>query len=222
MEGDALMAQHPSSPELLAPLEGSVDPELLKLPRPPRLERLVSLGLMVATAVLAAVMVVGLAGDVRYALASTEPDDVGDLIRWIPDGAMSNRFVRGTGKLGSSGAIRYDRPLERDSFRLAPVEGNHKVWVEMRVTGSEPTPFVAPTTFVGRVMPLEAAALRYRGLGHSVHEVTGAVVPEHAWVLVDGATPTASRWTVALAALLVLFAGYNIVTIARIVRPVKG
>jgi hypothetical protein len=177
---------------------------------------------MVTTAVLAAVMVVGLAGDVRYALASTEPENVGDLIRWAPDRAMSNRFVRGTGKLGSAGAIRYDRPLERDSFRLAPVEGNDKLWVEMRVTGSEPSHFVPPTTFVGRVMPLEEAAFRYRGLGHSVQEVTGAIVPPRAWVLVDGATPTASRWTVALAALFVLFAGYNLVTIARIVRPVRG
>jgi hypothetical protein len=203
-------------------LEGSVDPELLKLPRPPRLERLVSLALMVTTAILAAVMVVGLAGDVRYALASTEPEDVGDLIRWVPDRSMSNRFVRGTGRLGSAGAIRYDRPLERDAFRLAPVEGNDKLWVEMRVSGSEPSRFVPPTTFVGRVMPLEGAAFRYRGLARSVQEVTGAVVPPHAWVLVDGATPTASRWTVALAALFVLFAGYNLVTIARIVRPVRG
>jgi hypothetical protein len=216
------MAQHPSSPELLAPLEGSVDPELLQLPRPPRIERLVSLTLMVATAVLAAVMVVGLAGDVRYALASAEPEDVGDLGRWAPEAGMSNRFVRATGRLGSAGAIRYDRPLERDAFRLAPVEGNDKVWVEMRVTGSEPNRFVPPTTFVGRVMPLEGAAFRYRGLGRSVHEATGAVVPPQAWVLVDGATPMASRWTVALAALFVLFAGYNLVTIARIVRPVRG
>jgi hypothetical protein len=54
-----------------------------------------------------------------------------------------------------------------------------------------------------------------------VHDVTGAVVPSNAWVLVDGATPMASRWTVALALLFVVFAGYNLVTIARIVRPVK-
>jgi hypothetical protein len=203
-------------------LEASIDPELLELPRPPRIERLVSLALMIVTSVLAAVMVVGLAGDVRYALASTEPENVGDLIRWGPDRAMSNRFVRGTGRLGSSGAIRYDRPLERDSFRLAPVEGNDKLWVEMRVTSSEPSHFVPPTTFVGRVMPLEDSAFRYRGLGRSVQEATGTVVPANAWVLVDGATPTASRWTVALAALFVLFAGYNLLTIARIVRPVRG
>jgi hypothetical protein len=167
-------------------------------------------------------MAIGLVGDVRYALASADPDDVGDLGRWAPDGAASNHFVRATGQLGGTGAIRYERPLEPDSFRLAPVLGNDRVWVEMRVPGSAlPGSFVPPTTFVGRIVRLEDAAFRYRGLGRSVHEATGAVMPANAWVLVDGATPTASRWTVALALLFVFFAAYNLVTIARIVRPVR-
>jgi len=214
------MAQRPSSPELLTPLESAIDPELLELPRPPRLERLVSVALMIMTAVVAAVMAIGLWGEVRYALAGAEPNDIGDLGRWAPDPRMSHRFVRATGRLGSVGAIRYERPLERDSFRLAPVSGNDKVWIEMRVAG-DPARFVPPTTFVGHLMPLEGAAFRYRGLNRSVQEVTGAAILADAWVLVDGATPAASRWTVALAALFVLFAGYNLVTIARMMRPVR-
>jgi hypothetical protein len=201
-------------------LESAVDPELAVLPRPPRFERLVSVALMIATAILAGVLAVGLSGDVRYALASSEPDDIGDLAHWVPQADMSNRFVRATGRLASAGAIRYDRPLERDSFRLAPVAGNDKMWVEMRVPdGAEP--FVPPTTLVGRLVPFQGAAFRYRGLGRSVQEVTGATLAPDAWVLVDGATPTSSRWTVALAALLVVFAGYSLLTIARIVRPVR-
>jgi hypothetical protein len=81
--------------------------------------------------------------------------------------------------------------------------------------------FVSPTTFVGHLMPLEGAAFRYRGLNRSVQEVTGTAIPANAWVLVDGATPAASRWTVALAALFAVFAGYNLVTIARMMRPVR-
>jgi len=216
------MAPHPSSPELLTPLESAIDPELLELPRPPRFERLVSVALMIMTAVVAAVMAIGLWGDVRYALAGAEPDDIGDLGRWAPDPRMRDRFVRATGRLGSVGAIRYERPLERDSFRLAPVSGNDKVWIEMRVAAaSEPGRFVPPTTFVGHLMQLEGAAFRYRGLERSVQEVTGAAIPADAWVLVDGATPAASRWTVALAALFAFFAGYNLVTIARMMRPVR-
>jgi hypothetical protein len=199
-----------------------VDPELLTLPRPPRQERTISLALMAVTAVLALTMTGALAGDVRYALAGTEPDDVGDLVHFVPDASMSNHFVRGTGLLSAAGAIRYDRPLERDSFRLAPLAGNDKIWIEMRVPqGVDGGQFVPPATFVGRLLPMGNAVFRYRGLRRSVHEVTGAVVPESAWVLVDGATPTSSRWTVALAALFAIFAGYNLVSIARIVRPVR-
>jgi hypothetical protein len=40
-------------------------------------------------------------------------------------------------------------------------------------------------------------------------------------VLVDGATPVSSQWTVALAALLAIFAAYNLVMIARILRPAR-
>lgn len=216
------MARHPSFPELSAPLDGAVDPELLELPRPPRFERVVSIALMITTAVLAAVLAIGLSGDVRYALASGNPEDIGDLGHWTPQAQMSNRFVRATGRIGSSGAIRYDRPLERDSFRLAPIAGNDKVWVEMRVPDEiKAGQFVLPTTLVGRLVALKEAAFRYRGLDRSVEEVTGASLPSDAWILVDGATPAASRWTVALAALLVAFAAYNLLAIARIVRPVK-
>jgi hypothetical protein len=220
------MARHlspsPSSPELLATADGSIDPELVALPRPPRLERLVSLSLMILTSLLAAAMAIGLAGDVRYAAASAVTTDIGELDRWAPDSSMSNRFVRATGRLGPTGAIRYDRPMERDSFRLAPVVGNDLVWVEMRVpAGAEPSGFASPTTYVGRLLPLKSASFRYRGLERSVREVTGAVIRSDAWVLIDGATPMTSRWTVALALLFAAFAGYNMVTIARIMRPVK-
>ncbi len=217
------MTRPTSSPELVAPVDGGGDPELLQLPRPPRLERMVSVGLMIATGVLAAIMVVGLASDVRYALASGEPEDIGDLARWTPDPSMTNRFVRGTGRLGSVGGIRYDRPMERDSFRLNPVAGNDKIWVELRVpSGPEAANLPPPTMLVGRLMPFQKAALRYGGLARSVREATGAELPSDAWVLVDGATPSTSRWTVALAALFAVFAAYNLITIARIVRPARG
>jgi hypothetical protein len=177
---------------------------------------------MAVTGFLALIMTVSLAGDVRFAFASSVPDDVGDLIHFVPDTTMKNRFVRGTGMLTAASAIRYERPMERDSFRLAPLAGNDNIWVEMRIPeGIEPAQFVPPAAFVGRLLPMGSAAFRYRGLGRSIHEVTGASVPANAWVLVDGATPTSSRWTVALAALFAIFAAYNLVTIARIVRPVR-
>ncbi|HKQ68846.1 MAG TPA: hypothetical protein VJT73_05880 [Polyangiaceae bacterium] len=217
------MVQHPSSPELLVPEGGAADADLLSLPRPPRQERTLSLSLMAVTALLAMTMTAALAGDVSYALARAEPEDLGDLSRVTPGESLGNRFVQGKGALQIASAIRYDRPLERDVFRLAPLVGNDKIWVEMRIPpGPEGSSLVSPATFVGRLVPISSAAFRYRGLAHSVHEATGVAVRDDAWVLVDGATPSASRWTVALAALFAVFAAYNIVTMARILRKVRS
>jgi len=192
------MVENRESSDLLARADPLIDPELVALPRPPRQERTLSLLLMALTALLAVFMTVALA----------------------PAAAMSNRFVRAEGTLRSDGAVRYRRPLENDSFQLVPVSGNDRVWVELRVP---PVPANAssapPVTFVGRLMPIQSIAFGFGGLRRSMS--TGASIPTDAWVLVDGATPVASHWTVGLAALLALFAAYNLFTIGRILRPAR-
>src|SRR5258707_12403949 len=107
------MTRPTSSPELVAPVDGGADPELLQLPRPPRLERMVSVGLMIATGILAAIMGAGLSSDVRYALASGEPEDVGDVGRWTPGPRMTNGLGRGTGRPGPAPWISHRRPVGR-------------------------------------------------------------------------------------------------------------
>jgi hypothetical protein len=206
-----------------APVGDGADPELLSLPRPRRRERTVSLVLLGATAILTLAMAINMLGEVRYAFNADVPQDVGDLGRLAPTDALRDRFVRGTGWLGSTGTMRYDRPLERDSFRLAPIAGNDKVWVEMRVPPDSDGPgIVPPTAFVGRLLPVDGGGFAYRGLRRSVHEVTGAVMPSDAWVLVDGATPAASRWAAPLAALFAVFAAWSLTAFIRIVRPVRS
>jgi hypothetical protein len=206
-----------------APVGDGADPELLSLPRPRRRERTVSLVLLGATAILTLAMAINMLGEVRYAFNADVPQDVGDLGRLTPTDALRNRFVRGTGWLGSTGTMRYDRPLERDSFRLAPIAGNDRIWVEMRVPPeSDAVRVVPPTAFVGRLLPIDSGGFAYRGLRQSVREVTGAAMPKEAWLLVDGATPAASRWAAPLVALFAAFAIWNLASIARIIRPVRG
>jgi hypothetical protein len=212
------MADHPQSPDLSAP---APDPELLALPGPPRQERTISLALMAVTGLLSAIMTAALAGDVRYALAGSEPSDLGDLTHIVPTADMSNSFVRGKGTLHAAVAIVYDRPFEHDSFRLVPLLDNARIWVEMRVPHeAKAAPAMPPTTFVGRLLPLRSIAFGLGGLRRSLGAAADGV-PENAWVLADGATPASSRWTLALAALLAAFAGYNFLPIARILRPVR-
>jgi hypothetical protein len=216
------MAENRESSELLVERDPLIDPELVALPRPPRQERTISLLLMSLTALLAAIMTIALAGDVKYALAGGEPQAVGNLSQLVPAPSMSNTFVRADGVLRAEGSIRYHRPLERDAFQLVPVSGNERVWVELRVPEGAPSVSSAPPlTFVGRLLPVRDIAFGWGGLRRSLSATARMPIPDGAWVLVDGATPVSAQWTMALAALLVLFAGYNVIMIARILRPAR-
>ena len=126
------------------------------------------------------------------------------------------------GLLGTTGAIRYARPFEGDSFRLHPVAGNEKIWVEIRVPeGMEGPRFVPPSDFTGRLVPFKGAGLRHAGVQKSVQRETAKTVSADAWLLTDGASPRASRWAVALFALFAFFALWNVVNVIRILRPVR-
>ncbi|WP_437779528.1 hypothetical protein [Sorangium sp. So ce1097] len=198
------------------------DPELLALPAPPRQERTVTVALMAVTAIAALWMAITLLGEARYALSPGHPVDVGELAPLRPTADLANRYVRATGLLGTRSAIRYGRAAEGDSFRLAPVAGNPGLWVEIRVPeGFEGPRFVPPSAFAGRLVPFGSAGIRHARLAAEVEEQTGTAVPDGAWLLIDGSSPRASRWAVALAALFLGFAGWNLFGIARVLHRVR-
>lgn len=200
----------------------ALDPELLALPHPPREERQVTALVMALAFVASCALAFLLRGEVTYALSRSAPIDVGDLSQTTPTAALANRYVRARGLLASVGAIRYQRPMEGDSFRLAPLAGNDRVWVEIRVPeGMEGPNFSPPTLFAGRLVPMRAAGIRHTGLASSVSEAGAAHVPQGAWLLVDGASPRASRWAIALVGLLAYFAIWNVLGLVRLLRPAK-
>ncbi len=208
----------PLSPGLHAPVE--VDPELEVLPAPQRRVKWLTMGLMALAIAVSLGMSLLLGSEVQYAFGGGAPREVGELTHLMPGVALSNRYVRATGLLSMAGAIRYERPLEGDSFRLAPVAGNPKIWVEIRVPeGMEGPKFVPPTSFAGRLVPLRGAGLRHLGLSASLRRLGGAEVPEGAWLLVDGASPRASRWAAALVLLFVAFAAWNVAGLLRLAKP---
>jgi hypothetical protein len=199
------------------------DPELLALPAPPKKERTATVSLMLVTAVASLAMAFSLRGEALYAVSAGTPAELGALASVELTPAIDNRYVRGEGLLGTAGAIRYGRAAEGDSFRLAPVAGNPSVWVEIRVPeGFEGPRFVPPTTFAGRLVPLDEAGIRHVGLRRAVQKQTGEAVPDRAWVLIDGASPRASRWALALAMLFAGFAAWNLAGIARLLRRTRS
>lgn len=218
------MPSNPSSTTLRAPTASTTepDPELLSLPAPPKRERTATVALMLVTALAAAWMAISLMGEARYALTSGHPQELGDLALIRPGADLTNRYVRAAGLMGTTGAIRYGRAAEGDSFRLAPVAGNPKVWVELRVPeGFEGPRFVPPTSFAGRLVPFARSGVRHVGLIKTVHDQTEVTVPDDAWLLIDGGSPRASRWAVALSLLFLGFTAWNLVSVARVLARVR-
>jgi len=199
-----------------------VDPELLELPDPPRGERRSTLLVMALAAVASAAMAVSLTRDASYALGSSSVTDLADLASASSAGFVSNSFVEGKGQLAGTGQLRYERPFESDSYRIAPVAGRNDVWVELRVpAGAESNRFVPKAEFSGRLVRFSQAGLRHRGLRGAIEDRTGQKVPDNAYLLVDGQAPENSRAFAMLWVMFVGFAFWNVAAIASLVRKVK-
>jgi hypothetical protein len=199
-----------------------VDPELLELPDPPRRERRSTLTLMAITAIASAAMAASLTRDAAYAFRSASATDLGDLGVTPVSALVSNELVQGHGRLAGVGALRYERPFESDSYRIAPVAGRSDVWVELRVpSGEESNRFVPKAEFSGRLVRFGDVGLRHRGLRGAIEDRTGQKVSKDAYLVVDGQMPSDARAFALLWAMFVSFALWNVVTIFRLVRKVK-
>jgi hypothetical protein len=204
------------------------DPELVALPAPPRRARTITV-IVLAFGTLAALLVAfGLRREVTYALAGESAAPLGDL-RAVSDASLAeneNRPVRAEAMLGATGGIRYERPFVDDSFRALPVAGRvnpFDMWVEVRVpAGEESDRWEPPRTFAGRLVRLDAAGPRHRGLKDAIEQATREHVRDGAWLLIDGEEPADARWSILLGAMFLGFAAWNVVAIARILRRVRA
>jgi hypothetical protein len=217
------MSRPPEAAELpLAVPSETHDPELEALPEPRRPGRILTLVSMTLTALVALAMAVSMRGEAAYALRSGSPTELGNLANFAPRSELANQWVHGEALLGSTSAIRYGRPLESDSYRLAPVAGNPRLWVQIRVpAGMEGPHFVPPTSFVGRLMPMADTGIRHGGLPAAVQTAQVGVVPDDAWLLIDGEAPSTTRWALGLIVLFAGFFAFNVWGLYRLLRPVR-
>jgi hypothetical protein len=204
-----------------SPSASSTDIDLAALPPPRRPFRRLTFVVMAITTLFALRLALGLRGELVYTLRGGGPNDLGDLGQRAPSSFSPNAWVRGEGALNENAVVRYSRPLESDSYRLSALSDNPKVWVELRVpSDTDEQHFVPPGSFVGRLVPMRGAGIRYRALRDAA-TAAGHQVPNDAWLLIDGESPTGTRWVLALEAMLVAFAAFNVVGIVRLARPVR-
>jgi hypothetical protein len=202
--------------------EDDVDPELLALPPPRRTEQRLTVALLFLVALTASAMTVSLRGEAAYAFSDAAGVDVGDLYAVSPTAIQGNSYVRGHGALGGALAVRFERPFERDTYRVWPVMGRRDVWVETRVpAGEEGSRYLPPTTFAGRVVRWSESGIRHRGLEATAAALSGQAIPAGAWLIVDGESPARARWALSLAVLFAGFAVWSVVTAARLLRRVE-
>lgn len=209
-------------PAIFGPNNGP-DPELTELPAPRRPFRRLTLGCLALTAVGSAWFIYRLSGDLGYAASTTPIHDTGALDHLKPGPQLANRWVRGEGELSNVGGIRYTRPLEADSYRLAPLANNPNLWVQIRVpAGYEDEHFVVPTVFSGRLVPLTSLGLRYDAIGDAPTAAgwQSGHLPKSAWLLIDGETPKSVRWLFGLFMLITAFGAFSVWALASLLRPV--
>ena len=209
-----------SEPAEAAPGRISGELDWSALPPPRRPFRRLTLIVMAVTGLLALLLLLGLRGEMAFALGGGPPVDVGELNGLTPERLVGNSWVRAEGTLAQR-VVRYSRPLDSDHYRLAPIEGNPRIWVELREPAdADGAYFVPPASFVGRAVRADAAGLRYGALTEAA-QATGQALPNDAWLLIDGESPASTRWVLGLGALLLAFAGFNLIGLARLMRPIR-
>ena len=201
------------------------DPELEQLPAPRHPWRHTTIVVLFASFVASIVLMFGLKGELAYTIKDGQPKSVGQLSSLSLERSLSNGWVHAEGQLDEFGGIRYGRPFEPGTFRLVPVQGNPKLWVQIRIPANfEDEHFVPPSVFVGRLAPLDSLGLRYSALKDAVLDAgwPEGQFPDDAWVLIDGESPRAIRWVLALLIVLCGFAGFCVWATASVLRPARS
>jgi hypothetical protein len=216
--------EQPAELEVLNTAAGP-DPDLQRLPTPRRPWRKTTIVTLISCLVVSVTLLVGLRGELAFSTRLGRPALIGDLSALRLQSQQGNQWVQADGALADHGGIRYERPFETDSFRLVPVQGNTRLWVQVRVpAGYEDEHFVPPTSFVGRLLRVDDLGVRYSALRQAVTDAgwPSGQMPDDAWILVDGESPKSIRWVLALAVVLLGFAGFSLWATALVVRPARS
>ena len=142
--------------------------------------------------------------------ARPRPSELGALTDVQLGKGLENTWVHAVGTVAARG-VEYQRPLDSDTYRLAPSADNPRIWIEVRIPNDiEPEHYVAPNSFVGRLVPMSAAGVRHSAIPDAIEAALGKSPSSDAWLLIDGETPATTRWAIGLVGLFLGFAAFNL------------
>jgi hypothetical protein len=198
-------------------LHDGLDPELVALNAPPQTQRLAALTLMAAAVVAAMGLVFALRGDMRYALSSAQPTDLGDVQAADPGHLISNSFVRIEGVPTVARAVNFSRGMGA-TYRIFPLAGQRTVYVQMEATGSEAA--YARSEFTGRLVTFGDLGGRYDELAQYMAKELKLPVTSESFVLLTEEPPTSYTWTWIVGLLCATFLLLDLCFIVRWFKPI--
>lgn len=194
------------------------DGELRELPKPKRPVRTITLALMAVTGLLSLLLAFSLRHEARFATERSRAVDLGGFTEATELAAHDGGYVRVRVALTDRPTAVFERALESTRYRVSQVAPER--WVVYPVPPQLDGPrFVPPSLVAGRLVRVEDLGVRFRGVEAQMAQLGGGTAS--GWVLVDGEDPFTMGWVLALEALLVAFAAFNLLSLVRLLRPVS-
>jgi len=198
---------------------GEVNDEALReLPKPKRPARTATLALMAVTGLLSLLLAFSLRHEAAFATERSSAVDLGSFVESGELAAHDGGYVRVLVTPRDKPTAVFDRAFEKTSYRVTQVGAER--WVIYPVPPSLDGPrFVPPALVAGRLVRVSDLGVRFRGVRNEMAALSGGTAS--GWVLVDGEDPFTMGWVLALEALLLSFAAFNLLSLVRLLRPVS-
>ncbi len=201
--------------------EDGLDADLVALPAPSRTRTLSGMALMVTVMLLSVGLMIRFRGDLVYFTASPAPRELGRADQVSVGTLESNQYVTLEGMPMASRAVRFRRLAREGTYRIYPLGGQSKIFVERFTLDLSTTAREEHGVYSGRMIRFAEAGGSYRSVRGYLEQQLGTPVADDAWLLVDGEKPGDRYWTVALYAMLGLFFAFNLFMLWRYSRPLN-
>ena len=192
------------------------------MPAPSRTRGLAGVALMATVMLLSVALMALYRGDVVYFFSQPVAQELGEADQLRAGDLEPDQYVTIRGMPLAGRAIRFRRFAHAGLFRIYPIAGQPKIFVE-RFTpeGTAPGRAALHGEYTGRILRFSQAGSGYQSVRHYLEQQMGTPVPDDAWLLIDGEKPRDRYWTLAIYAMLGWFFAFNAFFLYRHSRAIR-